>query len=87
MKLTKTEIRKKVEAICKKKNAYFMGPANFRDFLKDLKKETNQLISYAESEYKTKYTETCNRYTKALPPELRSQASMRKALEKQRKGK
>ena len=50
MKLTKTEIRKKVEAICKKKDAYFMGPANFRDFLKDLKEETNQLMQKVNTE-------------------------------------
>ena len=80
---SKREIKAKIEAICKKKNAYFMGPSNFID----LKEEIKQLISYAENEYRTKYAETCKKYSKALPPELRSQASMRKALEKQRKGK
>ena len=78
---SKKEIREKIGVICKKKNAFFMAPSNFVD----LKEEIKQLISYAESEYRAKYAETCKRYSKALPPELRSQASMRKALEKQRK--
>ena len=65
-----------------KKNAFFIAPANFRD----LRKEIDQLVSYAEAEYEARYVEVSKKYSKALPPELRSQASIRKALEKQRRG-
>ena len=78
----KTEIKSKIKKIMEKKDAFFMTPANFRD----LKKEIDQLVSYAEAEYEARYVEVRKKYSKALPPELRSQSSIRKALEKQRRG-
>ena len=77
---SKAEIKSKIVNICKKKKAYFRAPAEFRDLQKDVK----QLISYAEATFEAEYVETRKRYAKALPLELRSQASMRKALEKQK---
>ena len=80
---SKTEIKSKIKRIAEKKDAFFMAPANFRD----LRKEIDQLVLYAEAEYERQYAEVRKRYSKALPPELRSQASIRKALEKQKRGK
>ena len=78
---SKSEIKNKIVSICRKKKAFFSAPAEFRD----LQKDVEQLASYAEAEFEKEYIETQKRYSKALPPELRSQASMRKALEKQKR--